>query len=301
MAVGDTSIITIVVTVPSVNATLTNPAHVSTTTPDNNPGNNDSTVTTVVQGPPGNPITPITPPLITSLQGFPYVSKNQLMGDSGMQFIDPTLVGQLAVVDGVYKTLTGSSAAVPTTLTTVQGLLVGSTTIDQVVGTVYNSDAHRALQAQNLYQTYLGRTPTAAEQATVVQALQSGATERSQVVALLSSPAYQQLHPTSLSLATALSQDIQGQTPNGVSAQALVQALGNQTLAQAVDTLLSTPEGLNRTVDQTFRDTVRRPASAAELAQYSAQLQAGTITTDMLTQKLLASQEFFQLAFNSLQ
>jgi hypothetical protein len=201
----------------------------------------------------------------------------------------------------VYKTLTGSSTDVATSLTTVQGLLAGTTSIDQVVGTVFNSDAHRALQAQNLYQTYLGRTPTAPEQATVVQALQAGATERSQVVAILSSPAYQQLHPTAVGLATALSQDILGQTPNSVSAQALVQAMGNQTLAQAVDSLLSSTDGLNRTVDQIYRDTVRRPATAAELAQGSSQLRAGTATTDTLTQKLLASQEFFQLAFNSLQ
>ena len=65
-------------------------------------------------------------------------------------------------------------------------LMDGTTTLDQVVATTYNSDAHRALQAQHLYQTYLGRTPTAPEQAAVVQALQSGATERSQVVAILS-------------------------------------------------------------------------------------------------------------------
>jgi hypothetical protein len=77
--------------------------------------------------------------------------------------------------------------------------------------------------------------------------------------------------------------------------------MGNQTLAQAVASLQSSAAGLSSAVNQTFLDTLRRPATAAELAQYSAQLQAGTITTDTLAQQLLASQEFYQLAFNSLQ
>ena len=35
------------------------------------------------------------------------------------------------------------------------------------------------------------------------------------------------------------------------------------------------------------------------LAQWSAQLQAGALTLDSLEQRLLASQEFYQLAYNS--
>jgi uncharacterized repeat protein (TIGR01451 family) len=301
MAVGEVSNITVVVTVPSVSTTLTNFAQVSSTTPDSNPSNNTSSVTTTVVGTPGIVTNTSTPPLVTTIQGIPYVSKNQLMGDTGAQSIDPSVVGKMAFIDGVFKTLTGSSTSVANTLITTQGLLAGTTSLGAVVATAWNSDAHRALQAQSLYQTYLGTSPTAAQQAAVVQALQSGATVQSQAAAILSSPAYQQLHPDSTDLATSLSQALLGQTPNSVSAQNLAQSMGNQTLAQAVASLQSSAAGLSSAVNQTFLDTLRRPATAAELAQYSAQLQAGTITTDTLAQQLLASQEFYQLAFNSLQ
>jgi uncharacterized repeat protein (TIGR01451 family) len=300
LAVGETSNIYITVQVPFKTESLTNDASVTTTTPDNNPNNNTTQVTTQVQAPPGNPIPQGTPPLVIQAQGLPYVSKNQLMGVDGLKYIDPNIVGNMALVQGVYQTLTGSGVDPQTNLALTQSLLNGTTTADQVVAGAWATDAHRIQQANQLYQTYLGRLPTASEQAAVVQALQAGASTQSQAVAILTSPAYQALHPTTQDLATALSQDILGQDPGAASSQSLVQAMGNQTLSDVVTGLFATPDAVNRSINQVYLDTLRRPATTTELTQWTAQLQAGTITLDTLAQKLLASQEFYQLAYHAI-
>jgi uncharacterized repeat protein (TIGR01451 family) len=301
LAVGQTSDILVTVIVPSKTESLTNFAQVSTTTPDNNPSNNTTTVTTQVQGPPGNPTPGPVPPLVIKAEGIPVVGKNFLMNDNGTQFIDPGELGKFALVQGVYQTLTGAPADAATALLTVKGMYDGTTTPDLLVANVWNSDAHWALQAQQLYQTYLGRSPTAAESGAVVQALQSGATTQSQALAILASPEFQALHPTSAGLASALSQAIIGQTPDVLTEQSLVQSMGAETLYGEITALLNSTDGVNRAVDQTCRDTLRRDATAAELALYTPQIQAGTLTTDQLAQRLLASQEFYQLAYNSVQ
>ncbi len=294
LADGATGDITVVVTVPTHNATLTNTATVTTQTPNSNP-NNQSTVTTVVQGPPGSPTPQSAQPLIL---GLPVVSKLQLIGD-GIDYLDPATVQQMAFVAGVFSTLEGASANTPEGVATTEALLDGSMTAQEVVSDAWNSTAHWDMVAQSLYQQYLGRNPTSTEQSAVVQALAGGATIQSQAAAILTSPAYQQLYPSSDQLAAALYQDITGSTPDGTTQQSLLQSMGTETLGTLVASLQTSPDAINRAVNQTFLDTLRRSASATELALYAPQIQAGTLTTDQLAQNLLASQEFYQLAYNA--
>jgi hypothetical protein len=249
--------------------------------------------------PPPSPQPLETPPLAISLSTLPIISKNQLMSRTDLRNLDPNVLGKMTLVSGVYQTLTGAAADPTTNLQLTQRLLTGATTPGQIVADAWASDAHRALQAQQLYQTYLGRTPTAPEQATVVQQLKAGATEQSQVVAILTSPAYQQLHPSTEQLAAALTQDILGKTLDPASEQSLVQSMDNQTLNDVVSSMLSSAEAVNRSVDRTFRAVLRRPVTSAELALWTPQIQAGAITTDTLVQRLLASNEFYQMAYNA--
>lgn len=297
LAVGTTSDITIVVTVPSYNTTLTNTAVVTSQTPDNNPSNNQSTVTTSVQGPPGNPTPQSGPPL--NIQGI-ILSKNQLMGDPGTPFVSAQTLGNMALVEGVYQSLTGSNPNVATLLGGVEQLNEGKLTAQDVVSAAWNSPAHFASVANQLYNQYLGRNPTASESDAVVQALQSGATIQSQAAAILTSPQYQALHPSSADLAFSLYQDITGSTPDGVTQESLAQSMGVETLGQFVSSLQTSSAAVTSTITQVYLDTVRRDPTAAELAQYSPQLQAGTLTADQLAQNLLASQEFYQLAYHAM-
>jgi uncharacterized repeat protein (TIGR01451 family) len=295
LAVGATTDITLVVTVPSSNTTLTNVAKVTSDTPDKNPNNNTSRVTTRVQG--STPTPQGGPPLI--IQGL-NISKNQLMNDSGLQFIDPHVLSQMALVEGVYTTLTGNAATTSTAVTSILGLLHGSISAQDVVSAAWNSPGHWKLEATQLYQQYLGRNPTPSEAAAVVQALQGGASLQSQAAALLTSPAYQALHPASDQLAYSLFTDITGSTPDGPTQQNLLQSMGTQTLNDFVASLQNSSAAIDRVINQTFLNTVRRNATPADLALYAPQLQAGTLTADQLAQKLLTSHEFYQLAYNSL-
>ncbi len=234
LAVGTTSDITIVVTVPSAKTTLTNTATVTSQTPDNNPTNNTSTVTTVVQGPGGNPRPLSGPPL--NIQGI-ILSKNQLMGDPGTPYVTAQTLGNMALVEGVYQTLTGSSPDIATTLGAVEQLNQGSMKAQDVVSAAWNSPAHFTKVANELYNQYLGRNPTSAERQAVVQALKGGATIQSQATALLTSPAYQSIHPSSAQLAYSLYQDVTGSTPDGVTQQSLAQSMGTETLSDFVNAL----------------------------------------------------------------
>jgi uncharacterized repeat protein (TIGR01451 family) len=301
LPVGQAPPLTVTVIVPSSSATLTNDAKVTSDTPDRNPNNNDSKVTTTVQGPTPTVTSESIQPLTVHLMGgaaMADISKNQLMTTDGTPFLDPNVVGQMAFVDGVFQTLTGNSASVTTNLLSTQGLLTGSTTRASVIANAWNTDAHRALVAEQLYGTYLGRSPTAAEESTVMQALAGGATVQSQVLSLLTSQAYQQLHPTASQMAAALSQAILGQT-GGDAQQGLLQAMDAQPLSALVNSLLASPAAASQSVDRVFTQTLRRHATAAELAQWAPAIQSGSVTTDQLTQQLLATDEFFQLALNS--
>jgi uncharacterized repeat protein (TIGR01451 family) len=297
MATGTTSDITIVVTVPSYNTTLTNTAKVTSQTPDNNPTNNQSTVTTIVQGPQGHPTPQNAPPL--NIQGI-ILSKNQLMGDPGTPFVTAQTLGNMALVEGAYETLTGSSPDIATTLGAVEQLNRGSLSAQQVVAAAWNSPAHFSRVANQLYNQYLGRNPTTAETQAVVQALQGGATTQSQAANLLTSPEYQQLHPSSAQLAYSLYQDVTGSTPDGVTQQSLAQSMGTETLSDFVGSLQTSSAALNRTITQVYLDTLRRDPTPAELALYAPQVQAGTLSADQLAQNLLASQEFYQLAYHAM-
>jgi uncharacterized repeat protein (TIGR01451 family) len=295
LAVGATSDITIVVKVPSFKTTLTNDSKVTSDTPDNNPNNNESKITTIVQGPPGTPVPQGGPPLII---GLPFVSKLQLIA-GGLNYLDPTIRGQAAFVAGIFGTLQQQSASTATATGITLALINGTMAPQTFVSNMWYTPEHFTLEAQQLYQKYLGRGPTATEEAAFVQALQGGATLQSQTAAILTSTAYQALHSSSDQLAAALYQDITGSTPDATTQQSLVQSMGTQTLGDLVTSLQSSTAAINRAINQTFLNTLRRDATAGELALYGQKVQAGTLTTDKLAQQLLASQEFYQLAYNA--
>jgi uncharacterized repeat protein (TIGR01451 family) len=293
LAVGATSNITIVVTVPTHNDTLTNDSTVTSDTPDNNPSNNESKVTTKVRGP-GNPHPQSGPPL--SLQGY-VISKTQL---TGLPFTNPKVLGSMALSEAVAVTLTGHLPTMGETLQTMQALVNGSLTAQNLISSTWHSSAHYSQVANQLYRQYLNRLPTSDERAAVVQAMRSGATVQSQAAAILASPAYQALHPSTDELAVSLYTDLVGHTPDGVTQQALIQSMGNETLDAFIGDLQNTPDAINRAINQVYLNTVRRDATDAELARFAPQVQAGTLTTDQLAQRLLGSQEFYQLAYHSI-
>ena len=88
--------------------------------------------------------------------------------------------------------------------------------------------------------------------------------------------------------------------PGTQTLQTLVQAMGNQPLQDVVHGLLTSDDSLANLIDDAYRLTLRRAATNAEVQTWTAPIKAGTTTLDGLTQRLLASQEFYQLAYNKI-
>lgn len=242
----------------------------------------------------GDEPTPL--PKVVNLQGMlPIISKNQLLNDATSVYLEPTIRGQMAFVVGTTITLTGQQLDLNGTLNAVQQVKTGGE--QAFVNAVYASDAHRVQQANQLYQSILNRMPTAGEQAATVTELKNGADTLEAMENIYVSPAYQQLHPTTEALAAALSEDILNVVPGTAAVQNLVQSMANDPLSTVVHNLLYSDASLANQIDNTYRDTVRRAATSAEIQTWTPALKAGTVTLDDLARRLLASAEFYQLAY----
>jgi hypothetical protein len=246
------------------------------------------------------PVPPNPIPKDVGLQGMlPAISKSQLLNDTTSNYLDPTLRGQMAFVVGSTITLTGQQPDLNTTMAGV-AQLQGGATPQTFVNQLYTSDAHFALQVASLYQTILNRAPTAAEESAGVAQLKTSGDSLAVMQDIFTSQAYQQLHPTTAGLATALSQDILNTTPGTADQQALLQSMGTDPLPTVVNNLLHSDAALANLIDTTYLDTLRRHPTDAETQTWSAAIKAGTTTLDDIAQRLLSSAEFYQLAFNTI-
>jgi protocatechuate 3,4-dioxygenase beta subunit len=245
---------------------------------------------------PGNP----QPKDVNLLGLLPWLSKSQLTAHPTMANFNPAVRGQMAFVVGANITLTGQQPPLATTLTGVLNLQAGKATTASYINELWASEAHRALQVRQAYQDVLGRAPTATETAQGVTQLNSGTTQLALTENLFVSPEYQALHGTQESLAQALYKDILNTTPGTAATQSLLQSMDSEPLNTVVNDLLMSDASLSNLIDNAYRATLRRPATAAEIQTWSAPIKAGTMTLDSLAQRLLASQEFYSLTYNTI-
>ena len=164
---------------------------------------------------------------------------------------------------------------------------------------VWNSDAHFAHLANQLYNSYLRRLPSAVENAAVVEQLRGGASESQIVEQLVTSAEYQDQFNTTNKLVGGLYLNLTGTLPELSANQSLVQSLDNQPLLQAVQGMMATQEALRFSVDNVYRAMLRRAATAGEKQFGALQLQSGAATQASLAIRLLSSKAFYQLAWRS--
>jgi SdrD B-like domain len=239
-------------------------------------------------------------PKSATLQGvLPIISKTQLTVHPTLANVDPVLRGQMAFAVGTNITLTGQQLNLADTMKAVSQLSSGVTP-QAYVNQVWTSDAHRVQQANALYASILNRAPTAQETAAVKQQLNSGSSTVNVMESLYTSNDFQQQHSSSQALATALSEGILNTTPGSADTQALLQSMANEPLNQVVHDLLNSTAGVANLIDSTYVDTLRRHATNAEIQTWTTPIQSGTMSIDDLAQRLLGSQEFYQLAYNSI-
>jgi hypothetical protein len=231
------------------------------------------------------------------LAGFlPFISKTQRTNRQNIGNIDPVLRGQMAFVVGAQITLLGHQPNLGEVYAGVQALRNG-TSQAAYIQQLWASNTHRTLQVKAVYKDVLDRAPTSAEVAQGVADLRTGGTELSLRESLYVSDEYQALHATQVSLAQALYQDILNITPGTTTTQSLIQAMDTQPLNQVVHDLVMSDASVANLIDDAYRATVRRPATDGEIQTWAAQITGGTLTLDELSQRLLASQEFYALTF----
>lgn len=246
------------------------------------------------------PDAPVPGPKGQGLIGFlPFVSKTQQTSGRNLSNINPVLRGQMAFSVAAGVTLLGKQPNLLQVFGAVRQMRSGTTQLGYVQH-LWKSAAHRVKQANEIYQEVLHRPPTTSEKAQAVAQLRSGATVLALTESLYVSAEYQQLHASQGSLAQALYQDILNMSPGTTATQSLIQAMDAQPLNKVVHDLLTSDAALANRIDTTYRKTVRRAATNAEIQTRTAQIKAGTLTLDALAQRLLSSQEFYLLAFTKI-
>ncbi|MBI2803928.1 MAG: choice-of-anchor E domain-containing protein [Planctomycetes bacterium] len=228
---------------------------------------------------------------------LPVISKVQVTAIPVPTAIDPTLRAQMSFVVATHMTLTRVQLSAAQTLAAVKQLNAGMTQ-RAYVAKVMTSNAYYAAQAGNIYKAVFRRPPTVRERAQTVAALKAGASEMTIKENLFTSAAYLNRYPTPTALATALARDILNRIPGTVATQNLLQSMSNQPLNDVVRELLMSDDALANQIDNVYRLALRRAATPAEVQTWTAPIRSGAVTTEGLAQRLLASAEFYQLAFN---
>jgi hypothetical protein len=245
----------------------------------------------IKQDQPGDP----TPKNVLPFGLLPHISKAQRTSIPSWQNIDPAFKAQMAFVVGSTITLTGQQLDQAGTLNAVQNLQTGGTAA--FVTSLWNSNLHLQSLVKSSYSEILHRAPTQQELSAGVHDLATGGTSLTLAESLYTSQDFQNLHPTSTGLVTALYQGILNATPGTATTQSLLQSLANDPLSTVVHDLLTSDAALANQIDSAYMLVLRRHPNANEIQTWTPQLQANTITIDGLTQQLLKSNEFYQLAF----
>jgi uncharacterized repeat protein (TIGR01451 family) len=291
---GLTQSIIMTVIAPSFTGNITNTATVTSNTPDQNPSNNTSTVITTVFS---NPVQ-VFPKTITPLVTVPaIVSKIQMTW--GNSALNPTMLGQLTLIDGLYRTLLGRPATYTEQVTRVQQLRNGMTQA-QLVNILMVTPQHQAVEVKHIYLTILHRLPTSAELSVGVNSMLAGVPETTLMLNLLTSPQYQALHPTASSFISGFYLDVLGEIPDSVTQLNLVQSLGTETVSGIAQALLSSTPAINAMVTDGFVRILRRYPTASEMQFWTNQLQTQQVTQAGFLAQLASSPEFYTLARNSM-
>jgi len=289
MGQGEVSVIHVVIQAPLAEGDLVNATEVTSDTPDKDPTNNKSTVTTKVVNNPGNPFPPNATPL-----GAPVPrSKVDLLVGPGAPGPDASAT----FVDGTIRTLLGRAATVEELDTYIEQIETG-TSRAQIVSTLFDSDVQRYTQANRLIYSYLDRNGTVEEQAALVNQLRTGS-ETDAIVSLLTSDEYVATHPGANGLAAGLNADIYGKLPDTATLILSAQSLDNSTLDSVARTMLTSNAGAARLIDQAYYIALRRAASPTEIGYWSSQMQQNGTSQGDLIQNLLAGAEFNQLALDA--
>jgi uncharacterized repeat protein (TIGR01451 family) len=304
MAVGASSVLSIVVKAPPTPGTITNVATVTSQTPDNNLSNNTARAVTHVIAP-----TAVVSPVIFPPQpsNFPsptnvdFLSKLDFLAVGGPSSSDPTLRAQATFVDGLYRTILNRPSDLGGLVYWVRALRTGGSR-DQVVHALWLSDEHRGIEVDGYFQAFFGHAPDAASRAYWIGVFDSGATETDVVRMMVAGPAYQALHPDNTSFVTALYSDLLARPVDSGGLSSWTQQLQNGASRDAVaGALLHSDESYLRIIDNGYVNILHRGADPGGRAGWLSQFRSGQVNVTTFSEDLLASPEFYNLAVQASQ
>ena len=236
LPVGASPSFTVTIQVPSTPGSITNTASVTSTTPDSNLSNNQSSVTTPIDAIPGGPAQQDIPAV--QFGTIPIFTKTQLVGGT----LSPQIASLAAFVETSYLTLTGAAPSATTLENDVFQMSAGSLTQQQLVSQLYFSGQFIGQEVTNMYQNIMGTAPTSSQLQAGISQLQSGASLTTLEANLLTSAAYLQTHASPDALVAGLDASILGSTPAASAMQLQVQSLGATTWTAYVQSQLASSQ-----------------------------------------------------------
>lgn len=202
-----------------------------------------------------------------------------------------------AYIDGIYQHLLGR---LPTTtdLTYWTTRITGGTSRAAVATSVWNSPEHRALEIDQYYQTFLGRTADPAGKAYWLNAFtQSWGTEKNVIATFVTSDEFSnRLHSSNTDYIDALytDLDLRSADPSGLSSwQTALQ--NGETRLQAAFAFIDGKEASGQLVDGYYSDFLHRAADTAGRQSWVNALTGGSASIEDVGVRILATDEYFSI------
>jgi uncharacterized repeat protein (TIGR01451 family) len=304
MAAGGGSVITIAVKAPATPGFITNTATVSSNTPDINPSNNTAHATVLVIAPTIVVSPVIFPPLPSRFphpSDLDFLSKLDFLAVGGHANADPTLLAQATYVEGLYQTLLDRPADLGGLVGWVRFIRSGGS-LSQVVQALWVSDEHRSLEVDSYFQALFGQNPDPASRAYWVSVFDNGANELAVVQMMVSSAAYQTLHPDNVSFVSALYGDLLGRNIDGASLTYWTGLLqSGVSRSTVIGAILNSDESLLRIIDTSYVNILHRGADMAGRMAWLNMFHTGQVDPSSFSKVLVASGEFYAMAVQASQ
>jgi hypothetical protein len=166
-----------------------------------------------------------------------------------------------------------------------------------VAQAIWESPEHRALEVQDAYANYLGRTPSASEQGYWVERMLAGMTEDQLAQEIVNSPEYLQRQSSDQAFLAMIYTNLLGRPLDVASEITWENVLASgESRASVLQQVLGSAEFSTNAVSQVYADVLHRNADSPGLAYWQEALAAKQTTSEALAITFLGSDEYYALA-----
>ncbi|MHC5540205.1 cadherin repeat domain-containing protein, partial [Singulisphaera rosea] len=210
-----------------------------------------------------------------------------------LRIVVQALPGPIAYARSLYEYLFNKPAS-DATAKALAGELASGVSRNALVDQLWASPEHRAVEVNQAYGTYLGRTPTPQELNQSTQQLNQGVSQIQLAAQLLGSRDFRLSHPTKRAFLNGLYLAVLGRVPTRLEALARLH-MGNSARARTAFALrfFNSPKVEAHLVDRVYRQALGRGPTAPETLAWVGGLRSHRATIDSFTKTILASEDFY--------